>query len=93
MKQFMHAQMTMLYIIISINLQQESLECHISRYRTDQVTKNVPRKFLRNIPVIPHLQQLFRRKNISQFMDYHAHNRSQYDILRIEVRMTFFECL
>jgi hypothetical protein len=30
--------------------------CGISRYRTDQVTKMVPRKVLRHIPIIPCLQ-------------------------------------
>ena len=34
----------------------EFLECHISRYRTDQVTKKVPHKVLRYIPIIPRLQ-------------------------------------
>ena len=31
-------------------------ECHVSRYRTDKVTKKVPQKVLHYIPVIPHLQ-------------------------------------
>ena len=35
-------------------------ECHINRYRIDQVTKKVPRKVLHYIPIIPHLQRLFR---------------------------------
>ena len=34
----------------------ECTECHIIRYRTDQVTKKVPRKVLHYIPIIPHLQ-------------------------------------
>ena len=34
----------------------ECSECHISRYRIDQVTKNVPHKVLRYIPIIPRLQ-------------------------------------
>jgi hypothetical protein len=34
----------------------ECLQCLISRYRTDQVTKRVPRKVLRHIPIIPRLQ-------------------------------------
>ena len=34
----------------------ECPECHISRYRTDQVTKKVPHKVLRYIPIIPCLQ-------------------------------------
>jgi hypothetical protein len=45
------------------------------------VTKRVPRKFLRHIPIIPHLQRLFRCESISQFMDYHAHNRSEDGVL------------
>ena len=34
----------------------ECLECHISRYQTYQVTKNVPCKALHYIPIIPRLQ-------------------------------------
>ena len=34
----------------------ECLECHISRYRTHQVTKKVPHKVLHYIPIIPCLQ-------------------------------------
>ena len=49
----------------------ECPECHISRYQTDQLTKNVPRKVLRGIPIIPRFQRLFRCKNIAQFTDYH----------------------
>jgi hypothetical protein len=47
----------------------ECPQCLISRYRTDQVTKRVPRKVLRHIPIIPRLQQLFRSERITQFMD------------------------
>ena len=61
----------------------ECMECHISRYQIDQVTKKVPHKVLHYILIIPHLQRLFRCKNIAQFMDYHAHNRSQNDILQM----------
>lgn len=53
-----------------------SSECHISRYRIDQLTKKVPRKVLRYIPIIPCLQQLFRCESLMQFMDYHARNKS-----------------
>ena len=58
-------------------------ECHVSRYRTNKVTKKVPRKVLCYIPIIPHLQRLFKCKNIAQFMDYHARDRSQDDIIRM----------
>ena len=61
----------------------ECSECHISRYRTDQVTKNVPHKVLHYIPIIPHLQRMFTCKNIVQFMDYHARNRIQDDVIRM----------
>ena len=59
----------------------EFLECHISRYRTDQVTKKVSRKVLRYIPIIPRMQRLFRCESLAQFMDYQAQNRSEDGIL------------
>ena len=62
---------------------KECPQCLISRYQTDQVTRRVPRKVLRHIPIIPHLQQLFRCESIEQFMDYHAHNRSEDGVLRM----------
>ena len=34
----------------------ECMECHISRYRTDQVIKKVHHKVLHYIPIIPRLQ-------------------------------------
>ena len=34
-------------------------QCEISRYRTDQLTKQAPRKVLYYIPIIPHFQRLF----------------------------------
>ena len=64
-------------------LKTKYLECHISRYQTDQVTKMVPRKVLRHIPIIPHLEQLFWCKIIAQFMDYHDQNISGDGVLRI----------
>jgi hypothetical protein len=59
------------------------LQCLINRYRTDQVTKRVPRKVLHHIPIIPCLQRLFMCESIAQFMDYHARNRSGYGFLRM----------
>ena len=85
MKQFMHAPMTMLYIINQHEFAIECLECHISRYRTYQVTKNVPHKVLRYIPMIPCFQRMFKCNNIAQFMDYHAWNRCQDDIIRMSI--------
>ena len=41
----------------------ECPECHVSRYRIDKVTKKVPQKVLRYIPIIPHFQLLFRCNN------------------------------
>ena len=63
----------------------ECLKCHISRYRTYKVTKKVRHKVLRYIPIIPRLQRLFRCNNIAQFMDYHARNESQDDVILIPI--------
>ena len=61
--------------------ENECPQCQISRYRIDKVTKKVPRKVLRYIPIIPHFQQLCRCQSIAQFMDFHAQNRSRGDIV------------
>ena len=58
-------------------------QCQTNRYRIDQLTKKVPHKVLRYIPIIPRLQRLFRCRNIAQLMDYHARNRSEDDFLRM----------
>ena len=63
----------------------ECPQCLISRYQIDQVTKRVPQKVLHHIPIIPHLQRLFRCESIAQFIDYHAHNISEYGVLRMPV--------
>jgi hypothetical protein len=57
--------------------------CHISRYQSDRLTKKVPCKVLWHIPIIPRLQRLFKYNSLAQFMDYHARNRSQDDIMRM----------
>jgi hypothetical protein len=64
-------------------LENEFPQCQISRYRTDKVSKKVPRKVLHYIPIIPRFQWLFRCQSIAQFMDFHAKNRSRDDVLRI----------
>ena len=56
-------------------------DCHINRYRLDQITKKVPHKALQYIPIIPRLQQLFRCTSLAQFIDYHACTRSEDDIM------------
>ena len=53
----------------------------MSRYRTDRVTKKVPQKVLCYILIIPRLKWLFRCSSLAQFMDYHACNRSQDEII------------
>ena len=62
-------------------LENEFPQCQTGRYRTDKVTKKVPHKVLRYIPIIPCLQRLFRCQSITQFMDFHAKNKSQDDVL------------
>ena len=64
-------------------IETKCMECHVTRYHTNKVTKNMPQKVLRYIPIIPRLQRLFRCKNIAQFMDYHARNISQDDVIRM----------
>jgi hypothetical protein len=59
------------------------MQCHISRYRTDQVTNMVPQKVLRHIPIIPSLQRLFRCESIAPFMDYPTKNRSGDGVFRM----------
>ena len=53
--------------VIYYNQHEFAIEClafQVSRYRTDKVTKKVPQKVLRYIPIIPRLQRLFKCKNI-----------------------------
>jgi hypothetical protein len=45
----------------------------------------VSQKFLHHIPIIPHLNKLFRCERIAQFMDYHAWNRSGDGVLQMPV--------
>jgi hypothetical protein len=63
--------------------ENECPQCQISRYRTDQATKKVPHKVLHYIPIIRHFQWLFRCQSIAQFMDFHAKNKSEDDVLRM----------
>ena len=58
-------------------------QCEISRYQTDQLTKEVPHKVLRYIPIITRFQQIFRCQSITQFMDDHAKNISEDGVLRM----------
>ena len=67
--------------VIYYNHHEFATECHVSRYHIDKVTKKVPQKVLHYIPIIPRLQRLFKCKNIAQFMDYHARNISQDDVI------------
>jgi hypothetical protein len=58
-------------------------KCQISRYRIDKVSKKVPHKVLHYIPIIPCFQWLFKCQSIAQFMDFHAKNISQDDVLQM----------
>ena len=64
-------------------LENEFIHCEISRYWIDKASKKVSRKVLRYIMIIPCFQQFFRCQSIAQFMDFHAKNRSRYDVLRM----------
>jgi len=63
--------------------ENEFPQCQISIYRTDKVTKKVPRKVLHYICIIPCFQQLFRCQSIMQFIDFHEKNKSEDDVLQI----------
>ena len=68
-------------------------QCEISRYRTDQVTKKVLRKFIRYIPIITLFQQLFKCQSIAEFMDFHAKNRSGYGVLCMPANGSALKCI
>ena len=74
-------------------LENECPQCQTSRYQTDKVTKKVPHKVLRYIPIIPRLQQFFRCQSIARFMDFHAKNKSQDDVLRMPADGSAFRCI
>ena len=74
-------------------LENECPQCQTSRYRTDKVTKKMPHKVLHYILIIPCLQQLFRCQSIAQFMDFHAKNRSQHDVLQMPADGSTFRCI
>ena len=61
----------------------ECLDCHISRYWLDQITKEVLYKVLQYILIILRLERLFRGTSFTQYMDYHAYNKSKDDIIKI----------
>ena len=44
---------------------QHALKTKFPQYQTDQLTKRVPHKVLRHIPIIPRLQRLFRCESIA----------------------------
>jgi hypothetical protein len=59
--QFIHACPNDHILYYGENVSKEEFtKCQISRYRIDHVTKKVPRKVLRYIPIIPHLWRLSR---------------------------------
>ena len=78
----MHLLMIILFIMDSM-YKKKCPQCEISRYRIDQLTKEVPHKVLRYIPIIPRFQRLFRCQSITQFMYCHAKNRSEDGVLRM----------
>ena len=67
----------------SMHQKKKFPQCEISRYRTDQVTKKVPRKVIRYIPIITRFQQPFKCQSIAEFMDFHAKNRSEDGVLHM----------
>jgi hypothetical protein len=66
-------------------LENEFPQCQISRYRTDKASNKVPQKVLCYISIIPCFHRLFRCQSISHFMDFHAKNKSQEDVLQMPI--------
>ena len=58
-------------------------KCEESRDRVNKVTKKVPCKVLRYIPISLRFQELSRCKSIAHIMDYHANNKSEHGVLLI----------
>ena len=54
---------------------------HLNNHWRRGIMKKVPHKVLLYIPIISCLQQLFKCTRLAKFMDYHAHNRIQDDIM------------
>ena len=77
----MHVLMIILYIYEQYASENKFPQCEVSRYRIDQLTKQVLHKVLRYIPIIPRFQRLIRCQSITWFMDYHAKNISEYVVL------------
>lgn len=71
-----------LYYGENANLQQCPV-CHTNRYRQDQVSKKVPYKVLRHIPLKPRFERMFKCKELAKYMDYHAQGRSQDGVMRM----------
>jgi len=59
-----------LYYGENANLQQCPM-CHTNRYRQDQVSKKVPYKVLRHIPLKPRFERMFKCKELAK---WHLHS-------------------
>ena len=59
------------------------LQCGASRYREDVQGNKVPRKVLRQFPLIPRIKHMFRCKEIVSLMLWHADNKSIDDIMQV----------
>lgn len=71
-----------LYYGNNANLQQ-CPKCHTNRYRQDQLSKKVPYKVLRHIPLKPRFERMFKCKELAKYMDHHAQGRSQDGVMRM----------
>ena len=74
-------------------LENEFPQCQIGRYWTEKVSNKMPRKDVYYIMIIPRFQRLFRCQSIAQFMDFHAKNRSQDDVLQMPADGSAWKCI
>ena len=71
-----------LYYGNNANLQQ-CPKCHKNRYHQDQLSKKVPYKVLRHIPLKPRFERMFKCKELAKYMDHHAQGRIQDGVIRM----------
>ena len=57
--------------------------CQTDRYHQDQVSKKVPYKVLRHIPLKPRFERMFKCKDLEKYMNYHAQTRSQDGVMHM----------
>ena len=77
----MHVKITIYCTMERTQNLKECPVCHTIRYCQDQVSKKVPHKVLRHIPLKLRFESMFKCRDLAKYMSYHAHGRSQYGVM------------